>query len=239
MYLSRRTEARMRAFACLVCLLLLAAAPPAAAAGEEEPGCYVVHWFNGDGAEVHFDSAYKGTIADTELVIPADPAAPPAREYTIRRGDRLLYTGFIDRTPAAGETIDLFPQRFQVEQPAQGAEVNETGWYLIYGANGEEVSFDNEFVGVIEGGTLRVAVNTTLPSPEEFVRKDKDKGTMSRHELPPLPPPGGTVHVYTSVQPAPHASSLPPGPAPTLVPGFGVAGAAIGLLIAARCLRER
>ncbi len=225
--------------ACLVCVLLLAAALPAAVAGEEEPGCYVVHWFNGDGAEVHFDSAYKGTIADTELVVAADPAAPPAREYTIRRGDRLLYTGFIDRTPAAGETIDLFPQHYLVEQPDPGAEANETGWYLIYGADGEEVSFDNRFVGVIEGGTLRVAVNTTLPSPEEFARKDKERGTMSRHQLSPPPPPGGTVHVYTSVQPAPHASSLPPGPAPTPVPGFGVAGAAIGLLIAARCLRER
>jgi|GEM_PF-2081524 len=247
MYLSRRTEARMRAFACLVCLLLLAAAPPAAAAGEEEPGWYVVHWFNGDGAEVHFDSAYKGTIAGTELVVAADPAAPPAREYTIRRGDHLLYTGFIDRTPAAGEAIDLFPQRYQVEQPVPEAEVNDTGWYLIYGANGEEVSCDNRFVGVIEGGTLRVAVNTTLPPPEEFVRKDKERGTMSRHEIPPLPPPGGTVHVYTSVQSAPHASaqvtagtsSLPAEAAPTSVPGFGVAGVAIGLLIAARCLRER
>ncbi len=229
----------MRAFACLVCILLLAAALPAAAAGEEEPGWYVVHWFNGDGAKVHFDGEYKGIIAATELTVPVDPANPPARKYTVQKGNRVLYTGFIDRIPAAGETIALFPQRYQVEQPVPGAKANETGWYLIYGADGEEVSFDNEFVGVIEGGTLRVAVNTTLPSPEEFVRKDKERGTMSRHELPPLPPPGGTVHVYTSVQPAPHASSLPPGPAPTPVPGFGVAGAAIGLLIAARCLRER
>lgn len=228
----------MRA-ACLACVLLLAAALPAAAAGEEKPGWYVVHWLNGDGAEVYFDGEYKGTIAGTKLVVAADPAAPPAREYTIRRGDRLLYTGFIDRTPAAGEAIDLFPQRYQVEQPVPGAEVNDTGWYLIYGADGEEVSFDNEFVGVIEGGTLRVAVNTTLPPPEEFVRRNKDKGTMFRHQLSPPPLQGETVHVYTSVQPAPHASSLPPEPAPTPVPGFGVAGAAIGLLIAARCLRER
>ncbi len=60
---------------------------------------------------------------------------------------------------------------------------------------------------------------------------------MSRHELPP-PPPGGTAHIYTSVQPAPHASagmtpgtSLPTEAAPTPLPG-----AAMGLLITAGLL---
>ena len=158
-----------------------------------------------------------------------------------------MYTGFIEKAPATGETIDLFPQRYQVEQPAPGAGVNETGWYLIYSADGEEVYIDDTFVGVVEGGTLRVAVNTTLPPPEEFVCRNKDRGTMSRHQLPPLPPPGGTVHVYTSVQPSPHfsvsvtpnTSSLPAEAAPTPLPGFGAAGAAAGLLIAAGTLRKR
>ncbi len=229
--------------ACLVCLLL-AAVLPAAAAGAEETGWYVVHWFNSDGMEVFFDGEYKGTIADTELVVAADP---PARKYTVQKGGRVLYTGFIDRVPAAGETVHLFPQRYQVEKPPSGAEVNETGWYLIYRANdGESVYFDHEFVGIVEGGTLRVAVNTTLPPPEEFTCKKDDGWTLSRHELPPLPPPGGTVHVYTSVQPAPHASvqvtpgtsSLPAKAAPTPLPGPGAAGAAAGLRIAAP-LRKR
>ncbi|WP_214040967.1 hypothetical protein [Methanoculleus sp.] len=239
----------MRAFAaCLACVLLLAAAlPAAAAAGEDDAGRYVVHWFNGDGVEVYFDGEYKGTIADTELVVAVDPAAPPAREYTVRKGERLMYTGFIERAPAAGETIDLFPQRYQVEQPAPGAEVNDTGWYLIYRADGEEIYFDDEFVGVVKGGTLRVAVNTTLPPPEEFVCRNEDRGTMSRHQLPPLPPRGGTVHVYTSVQSAPHfsvsatpnTSPLPAETAPTPLPGFGAAGAAAGLLIAGWRLQRR
>ena len=230
----------MRAAAvCLACALLLAAALPAAAASEDDAGRYVVHWFNGDGAEVYFDGEYKGAIAETELTVAADPAAPPAREYTVWRGERLLYTGFITKTPAAGETIDLFPQRYQVEQPSPGAGVNETGWYLIYRSDGEEVSIDDTFVGVVEGGTLRVAVNTTLPSPEEFVCRNKERGTMSRHQLPPLPPPGGTVHVYTSVQPAPYASSLPVETSPTPLPGFGAAAAAAGLLVAARYLGKR
>ncbi|WP_054847815.1 hypothetical protein [Methanoculleus chikugoensis] len=109
------------------------------AAGDMNTGRYVVHWFNGDGAEVFFDGEFRGgMIADTELVVAADPAAPPARKYTVRDGDRLMYTGFIERAPpATGETIDLFPQRYQVEQPAPpGAEVNETGWYLIYEPDG-------------------------------------------------------------------------------------------------------
>ncbi|MDD3070989.1 MAG: PGF-CTERM sorting domain-containing protein [Methanoculleus horonobensis] len=231
---------------CLACILLLAAAIPAAAAGQDDAGRYVVHWFNGDGAEVFFDGEFRGTIADTELVVPVDPAAPPAREYTVRDGDRLMYTGFIERAPAAGETIDLFSQWSQVEQPAPGAEVNETGWYLIYESDGEEIYIDNAFVGVVEGGTLRVAVNTTLPSPKEFVCRNKDRGTMSRHQLPPLPPPGGTVHVYTRVQAAPHfsVSVTPPTPSlaetsPTPLPGFGAAVAAAGLLIAARHLRKQ
>lgn len=234
--------------ACLACILLLACLLPAASAvGEDDAGRYVVHWFNGDGAEVSFDGEFRGTIADTELIVAVDPAAPPARKYTVRKGDRLMYTGFIERAPAAGETIDLFPQRYQVEQPAQGAEVSETGWYLIYGADGEDVYIDGRFAGVVEGGTLRVAVNTTLPPPEEFIRRSKERGTMSRHQFPPLSPPGGTVHVYTSVQPAPHfsvsvtpnTSSLPAETAPTSLPGFGAAVAAAGLLIAARSLRQR
>ncbi len=236
----------MRIPVCLVGLLLLAAALPASAAGEDDAGQYVVHWFNGDGAEVYFDGVFRGTIADTELVVAVDPAAPPAREYSVRKGERLMYTGFIERAPAAGETINLFPQLCQVEQPVPGAEVNETGWYLIYGADGEDVYIDNAFAGVVEGGTLRVAVNTTLPPPEEFVFRDKERGTMSRHQFPPLPPPGGTVHVYTSVQPAPHfsVSATPPttSPAetvPTPLPGFGAAVAAAGLLVASRHLRER
>jgi len=232
---------------CLACVLLLAAALPAAAAGEIDTGRYVVHWFNGDGAEVSFDGEYKGTIANTELIVAVDSAAPPAREYTVWRGERLMYTGFIERAPDAGEMIDLFPQRYQVERPAPGAEVNETGWYQFYRSDGEEVSIDGRFAGVVEGGTLRVAVNTTLPPPEEFVCRNKDRGTMSRHQFPPLPPPGGTVHVYTSVQSAPHASvqvtpgtsSLPTEAAPTPLPGPGTAGAIAGLLIAAGRLRKR
>jgi len=224
---------------CLACVLLLACLLPAAAAGEDDTGRYVVHWFNGDGAEVYFDGEYVGTIIDTELAVAVDPAAPPAREYTIRDGERLMYTGFIESAPGAGETIALFPKYGLVEQPAPGAEVNETGWYLIYCADGEEVYIDGTFVGVVEDGTLRVAVNTTLPPPEEFVRRNKDRGTMSRHHLPPLPPPGGTVHVYTQVQPAPYASSLPAETSPTPLPGFGAAGAATGLLIAARDFRKR
>lgn len=205
-------------------------------------GRYVVHWFNGDGVEVYFDGEFRGTIADTELVVAVDPAAPPAREYTIRDGERLMYTGFIERAPAAGETVDLFPRLDQVEEPAPGAEVNETGWYLIYGADGEEIYIDGAFAGVVESGTLRVAVNTTLPPPEEFVFRSKERGTMSWHQFPPLPPPGGTVHVYTRVQPSPHFSasatpptaSLPAETAPTPLPGFGAAGAIAGLLVAAR-----
>ncbi|WP_243669608.1 hypothetical protein [Methanoculleus chikugoensis] len=114
---------------------------------------------------------------------------------------------------------------------------------------GEEIYIDNTFVGVVEGGTLRVAVNTTLPPPEEFVCRNKDRGTMSRCQLPPpLPPPGGTVHVYTRVQPAPHfsvsvtpnTSSLPAETVPTPLPGFGGAAvAAAGLLVAARSLKKR
>ena len=233
----------------LVCILLLAASFPAAAAavGAEDAGRYVVHWFNGDGAEVYFDGEYRGTIAETELIIAADPAAPAVREYTIRDGERLMYTGFVESVPAAGETIDLFPQRYQVERPAPGAEVSETGWYLIYEPDGEEIYIDNTFAGVVEGGTLRVAVNTTLPPPEEFVCRNKDRGTMSRCQLPPLPPPGGTVHVYTRVQPAPHfsvsvtpnTSSLPAETVPTSLPGFGAAVAAAGLLVAARSLEKR
>ena len=234
----------MKAFACLACVLLLAATSPAAAAGAEEPGRYVVHWSNGDGAEVPFDGEYKGTIAGTELAVAANP---PAREYTVRKGDRPVYTGFIDRTPAAGETVHLFPQRYQVEQPAPGAEVNETGWYRIYRNDGEGIYFDDTFVGVVESGVLRVAVDTTLPPPQEFVCRGEDGWTMSRHHLPPLPPPGGTVHVYTSVQSAPHASvqvtpgtsSLPTEAAPTPLPGPGTAGAIAGLLIAAGRLRKR
>jgi len=231
---------------CLACILLLAAVIPASAAGDMNTGRYVVHWFNGDGAEVSFDGEYKGTIADTEFVVAVDPAAPPARKYTVRDEDRLMYTGFIERAPAAGETIDLFPQRYQVEQPAPDAEVNETGWYLIYGPDGEEISIDGAFAGVVEGGTLRVAVNTTLPPPEEFVFSDKERGTMSRHQFPSLPPPGGTVHVYTRVQPSPHfsVSATPPttSPAetvPTPLPGFSAAGAIAGLLVAARSLEKR
>jgi len=231
---------------CLACILLLAAALPAAAAGQDDAGRYVVHWFNGDGAKVYFDGEYKGTIADTELAVAADPAAPPARKYTVRDGELLMYTGFIERAPAAGETIDLFPQRSQVEEPAPGAGVNETGWYLIYEPDGEEIYIDNMFVGVVEGGTLRVAVNTTLPPPEEFVFRDKERGTMSRHQLPPLPPPGGTVHVCMWVQTAPHfsVSVTPPTTSlaetpPTPLPGFGAAAAAAGLLVAARSLRQR
>jgi hypothetical protein len=225
--------------ACLACVLLLAAALPAAAAGEDDAGRYVVHWFNGDGAEVYFAGEYRGTITDTELTVAVDPAVPPAREYTVWRGERLMYTGFIERAPAAGETIDLFPQRYQVEQPAPGVGVNETGWYLFYRSDGEEVSIGGTFVGVVEGGTLRVAVNTTLPPPKEFVYRNKDRGTMSRHQLPPLPPPGGTVHVYTSVQPAPYASSLPVETSPTPLPGFGAVSAASGLLVTARYLGKR
>ena len=231
---------------CLGCILLLAAVIPASAVGDMNTGRYVVHWFNGDGAEVYFDGEFRGTITDTELVVAVDPAAPPAREYTIRDGERLMYTGFIESAPAAGETIDLFSQRSQVEEPAPGAEVNETGWYLIYEPDGEEIYIDNAFVGVVEGGTLRVAVNTTLPPPEEFVCRNKERGTMSRHQLPPLPPPGGTVHVCMWVQAAPHfsVSATPPttSPAetvPTPLPGFGAAVTIAGLLVAAKRLRKQ
>lgn len=224
---------------CLVGILLLACLLPAAAVGEDDSGRYVVHWFNGDGVEVYFDGEFRGTIADTELAVAVDPAAPPARKYTVRNGERLMYTGFIESAPVAGETIDLFSQWSQVEEPAPGAEVNETGWYLIYEPDGEEIYIDNAFAGVVEGGTLRVAVNTTLPPPKEFICRNKDRGTMSRHQLPPLPPPGGTVHVCMWVQPAPYASSLPAETSPTPLPGFGAAWAAAGLLIAARRLRKR
>ncbi len=221
------------AASCIACALLLATALPAAAAGEDNTGWYVVHWFNGDGTEVYFDSEHKGTITNTELTVAIDPSDPPAREYTVRRGDRILYTGFFDRIPVAGETIDLFPRRFEVEEPAPGVEVNDTGWYLIYRPDGERVYFDDKFVGVVEGGALRVAVNTSLPPSKEFTCRKDDGWTMSRHEVPLVPPRGGTVHVYTAVQSAPHASSLPAETASPPLMGPGAAGVVAGLLIAA------
>jgi hypothetical protein len=232
----------MRASAvCLACILLLAAVLPAAAAEEGDTGRYLVHWFNGDGAGVYFDDEYRGTIANAELAVAVDPTAQPAREYTVRRGERVVYTGFISRTPAAGETIDLFPRYHEVEEPLPGTEVNDTGWYLIYRmSDGEAVYFDGEFMGIVEGGVLRVAVNTTMPPAKEFTCRKGDGWTMSRHEVPPLPPRGGTVHVYTAVQTAPYASAAPTTEAaPASLPGPGTAGAIMGLFAAAGRLRKR
>jgi hypothetical protein len=80
-------------------ILLLACLLPAASAGEGDTKRYVVHWFNGDSAEVYFDGVFGGTIVDTELFVAVDQAAPPAWEYAVWKGDHLMYTGFIGQAP--------------------------------------------------------------------------------------------------------------------------------------------
>ncbi|WP_062399550.1 hypothetical protein [Methanogenium cariaci] len=146
---------------CLVLFVLLSGLPLVGANCQTgtEPGYYIVHWYTYDSAEVYFDDEYKGTISDSELVVPVNLTALPYRRYSITKEGHATFTGYINSVPAPGETIDLHPWYVQTEQPEPEWDGGDLGWYVVHESKsreGSSVYFDRTYMGEIADGTLRL-----------------------------------------------------------------------------------
>lgn len=177
-----------------------------APAAVQPAGRYVVHWYNADGAEVRFDGEYQGTIDGTSLAVEMDPAPPLVTRYSIRSEGSAAYTGCITAVPDPGETVDLFPQNIVMEPAPPGAAEGDPGWYVIHAHDeGVGVYVDGRYVG---DGVVRVPASATDPPCEQFSVANPD-GNGYTVSLSAAPPPGGEVHYYPWVQPAPYRSPVP------------------------------
>lgn len=192
----------------LVALLLVAGCTggPGGASGNDTPGRWVVHWFNGDGAEVWIDGEYRGTIEGTTCIVEMSEADPAPAYYSIRNEEIALYTGCITAVPDPGETVDLFPSFIVTEPPDPGAGTGTTGWYVVHDpTEGAEVHVDGRYAGSITDGAVAIPVDTSRPPHERFTVIDPD-GTEYTVSLSAHPSPGERVHYYPRVQLAPHGS---------------------------------
>ena len=70
-------------------------------------GTYRIH-ANVDGAQVYFDSDYKGEIKDGILDVPVYVTGTPYRTYTVQKEGYKTYTGAINSVPAKGQVIDIY-----------------------------------------------------------------------------------------------------------------------------------
>ncbi|KAF1074373.1 hypothetical protein [Methanogenium sp. MK-MG] len=161
--------------------------------------------------------------------------------------------------PHRGETIDLHPWYVQTEQPDPEWDGGDRGWYVVHeNVEGSAVYFDRKYMGEIADGILRVEVNLTEPAFTEYRVVEPDGWTSHTMQVQHIPPAGGTVHYYAWVQPAPHPSSMLPGPdtpeplpaTPAAnsgnttddegvkTPGFGIAVLLTGLVITACAMRR-
>lgn len=174
--------------------------------GVQPAGRYVVHWHNADGAEVWFDGEYRGTIDGTSLTVEVNPADSPFAHYSVMSKGSAAYTGCITAVPEPGETIDLFPQNIVTVPPPPGTAGNDAGWYVIHAHDeGASVYVDGRYIG---DGEVRVPANATSPPYERFRVVDPD-GSGYTVTFSATPPPGGEVHYYPWVQPAPYWSPAP------------------------------
>ncbi len=248
---------------CLALIVFLSIFPLASVACQTdvEPGYYIVHWYNYEGAEVYLDDEYRGTINGSELLVEVDPAAPPYRSYSITKSGHATFTGYIDSVPAAGEVIDLHPWYVQIEQPESEGVDGDRGWYVVHetrSREGSSVYFDRKYMGEIADGTLRIEVNLTESGFTEYRVVEPDGWTSHTMQVQHIPPAGGTVHYYAWVQLAPRPPPMRPGsdtpevPSTTpavdpgngtddegaKTPGFGIAVLLAGLVIAACAVKK-
>lgn len=70
-------------------------------------GTYRIH-ANVDGAQVYFDSDYKGEIKDGILDVPVYVTGTPYQTYTVQKEGYKTYTGAINSVPAKGQVIDIY-----------------------------------------------------------------------------------------------------------------------------------
>lgn len=70
-------------------------------------GTYRIH-ANVDGAQVYFDSDYKGKITEGILDVPVYVTGTPYRTYTVQKEGYKTYTGAILSVPAKDQVIDIY-----------------------------------------------------------------------------------------------------------------------------------
>jgi hypothetical protein len=192
-----------------ICLLVFLSSVPLADAApqttEVEPGYYLIHWFNYDGAKVYLDEQCQGKISDTELLVRVDTTAPPYGSYSIKKEGHATYTGYIDSVPAPGEVVEVYPWYVQIEQPGPEGADGDRGWYVVHECSeGASVYFDGKYMGEITDGELKVEVNVTAPGFTEYKVVKQDGWTGHTVSIQHIPPAGGAVHYYAWVQLAPH-----------------------------------
>jgi outer membrane protein assembly factor BamB len=199
-------------------LVFLSSVPGAGAASqtEIEPGYYLIHWFNYDGAEVYLDRQYQGKISDSELLVAVDTTAPPYGSVSIRKEGHASYTGYLDSVPAPGEMVEVYPWYVQIEQPGPEGADGDRGWYVVHEcSDGSSVYFDGKYMGEITDGELRVEVNVTAPGFTEYEVVEQDGWTGHTMSIQHVPPAGGAVHYYSWVQLAPHPTRTVPDDSPS------------------------
>ncbi|MGA9087186.1 MAG: hypothetical protein ACLQMU_07175 [Methanoregula sp.] len=69
-------------------------------------GTYLVT-ANVEGANVSFDSDYKGVITDGQLAVPVYTTGTPYRTVTVQAAGYDVYTANITQYPAANQTVDI------------------------------------------------------------------------------------------------------------------------------------
>jgi hypothetical protein len=72
-----------------------------------DKGWFVVHC-NVDGATVLFDGVEKGKTAQGMLSVQVSVTGTPYRSFTVQKDGYISYAGSITRTPAKGQTVDLY-----------------------------------------------------------------------------------------------------------------------------------
>lgn len=211
--------------ACFLIVLPVSAQPPIGG----DNGWYAVNC-NVNGADVYFDSEYKGTIEAGVLYVPVYTTGTPYQTFRVEKDGYTTYYGEVTSVPGKGEVFNLYATLNPVQPTATPIIGGDIGWYTVHvNVDGATVQFDNEVKGVTSQGVLSVEVYTTgTPYRTYTVTKEGYQtytGTIDRY-----PGKGETVDLYVTLNPITTPTQTAP-----LSPA--VAGGALliaGLLLAAR-----
>jgi hypothetical protein len=94
---------------------------------------YYTVYCNVDGADVYFNSDYKGQIANGELTVEVYTTGTPYTTYTVSKTGYTSFTAQISEYPAAGETDKLYATLVQSSEPTP-TQTSPVSVFAVIGA---------------------------------------------------------------------------------------------------------
>ena len=198
-------------------------------------GWYVVHC-NIDGATVMFDESNRGEITQGMVYVPVYSTGTPYQKYTVKKDGYTTFTANIANVPGKGATIDLYATLNPVATTATTQAIlgGDVGWYAVHSnVEGATVTFDNDAMGQIAGGLLKVRVYVT-GTPYKTFTVYKPGYAPYTGTIDTYPGKGETVDLTATLNAQPETTPLPvsttrKSPVPVWISGLALV---IGIAVA-------